>query len=313
MTAGRVPYAPSWDERLGAVEDARPTMTLWWAEFVTDAFGGRVHQERVTARGLDVEMHAVVGGRLAADSFVVGHIGHGAVRRAADLGPVPLSGQVAAVRRLQQILGRPCGRLVTGPSRSEPPEPYTGASVRCTRVLDLASSVEGAQASVSGAVRTAVRACIKAGYEVVLLGPSDTQEAVVLVQATQARVGSPYRTPAGLLAELLHAPRKRARVYGVFVGKRLVAVSFFLCWGGHLAYMFNGYERVRGRPSPNYLAVWAAMVEAGRDGFVTLDLGYSSAPALARHKAQWGGRLEYYSVLGGEQWRTGTGGQRVTT
>lgn len=287
----------TWDQRLSASNDARPTMTLWWSEQVAESFEATVEHRLVASADGDLEVILLIGGTFAANSFLIGHVGHGAIRRAGDLAAVPLQDQVRAARRLEVELGIPCARLVTAPYRDLPAPGPPGALVRTTRVLALHSTPGAMEANVRGAVRTAVKACHKSGYRVDHLDESAVLEAGALVHATQARVGAAYRTPESLLAAMLRGPSERARAYGVFLGKNLIAVAFFLYWGRHVSYLFNGYERMAGRPSPNYLAVWSAMIEAAQEGYDYLDLGYSGQPGLERSKAQWGGHVERYLTL----------------
>jgi Acetyltransferase (GNAT) domain len=293
-----VPDQTDWDVRLSLHTDSRPTMTVWWAEHVRRAFGGELLQAVVQVGAERVEALVHVGGALAPDGFLLGALGHGAVRAAGGLGPLSVEVQCRAAQALESELRLPCVRLVTPPVHLGETVDVPGAEVRTTQVVPLPSTAPELWASFPGSVRTAVRAGARAGDVVERVTATDASRTVELLHATQARVQAGYLTPPALVEQLLAEPDRVVAV-GVRRGGVLVCVSLFVIWERHCYYTFNGYEYRTGQASPTYAALNAGLLAAQGAGCTWVDLGHSATVSLYQYKQQWGGQPQTYLTIHG--------------
>lgn len=287
-----------WDLRLASHADARPTMTAWWAAQVQRAFGGELLRVTCEVDREHYEALVHVASVLAPESFLLGTLGHGAVRAAGSLGPVTVGAQCRVAEVLERELGLPCCRLVTPPIRVDEPLEMPHASVRTTQVVCLPSTEVQLWASFRGSVRTAVRAGARAGDVIDRITSSDSARAVDLLHATQERVQAGYLTPPRLVEQLLAEPG-RVHAVGVRRAGVLVCVSMFVTWGRHFYYALNGYKFSPGRASPTYGALYAGLLAAQQAGCTWVDLGHSATASLYQYKQYWGGVPQRYLIISG--------------
>ncbi|MFD7244528.1 GNAT family N-acetyltransferase [Streptomyces massasporeus] len=291
MTARWRDVTPTWDGSAATLRGVWPYHTTAWGNLVADVFGGRFRVLHEPDHGFYAPI--LVGGSLADDGFLSGHVGYGGFLAPPGI-DVSLRAQAGAVRDLASDLGIPCRRLVTTPET--PRDTATGAA-RQTVLVDLTGGADALWASYEGSVRTAVRKCSREGLRTRRLGSADVPDAVGLIRATQRRVGAAYEVPEPLIERLACDETGFAVIVGCHLGERLLSVGVFLRAAGRAAYLYNGWDPAHASLGANYLMLHDAMRVCAGHGDHVLDLGYSHARGLREFKDRWGGRPATVTVL----------------
>jgi hypothetical protein len=257
--------------------------TRWWNEVVAEVFGGQCALVQ-TPNG-PIPVHT--GGRVAKHTVVSGAIGYGGVLASE---PLTLAAHRTALEIAASELNAPSGRLVVGPlalSKGETP------SQRATVIVPLEPlDDKGCLAREAQRVRSSVRAARRRGVEVRTARPSDLVVIVELVHATQAHRAAAYRTPAGLIAMCLAAPKDRCVSFACTFMGRVIAAGVFIRGFTNAAYLINGWDRQYSDRNANHLLVHEAIMELAAAGDRTIDLGYSHHAGLKRFKLGFGGTLQ---------------------
>ncbi|KUM98067.1 hypothetical protein AQI95_41500 [Streptomyces yokosukanensis] len=282
-----------WDETATGVPGVGPYQTRRWGSMVARAFGG-------TFRVLRVDDHTpryvplMQGGQLAGDGFCCGHLGYGGVFDASG-SPLSCSDQVRTIAAVEQALGKPCRRLVTGPGT--PAGAVSGAEVRATHLVPLVADAGQRLPSYRVRARRAVAKGLRVGLTAGPLTEAELDRAAELIWETQARVGAAYRTPLPLLASLAADAQDFGWLLACRLDGELLAVSGFIRFAGQVAYLFNGWRSDAAAVAPNYVLMHAALSQFGDLGDRRMDLGYSHRQSLQEFKRSWSGASAHFLAV----------------
>lgn len=272
-----------WDARLGACHDR-----IWYAlSDVLDAAspGWNALVDDDDGAIMPLPWRQRFGIRYVYQPFLLQQLGpFGAVASAergdAFLRALPGSYRLLDLGLSASVMASPQGGIRTSP--------------RTDQMLRLTADAVSLRANYSTNHKRSLRKALEAGVEVER-GFDPGQVLAFLVASEQFKRWGVDHRQQGTMERVFAVARAQgtARTYGAFQGGRLVAVGFFVRWGGRVIFL-KGVTSDAGREARAMHALIDAVIGDHAGSGEVFDLAGSNDPALARFYAGFGAEGHRY-------------------